>query len=407
MNSMRKFLCVLTAVMLGAFALPSFGAPQFAKQYYLTMASDPLTPTTVVAQLSNVTISSGNSNISSFQLSITSGNAKITGYGPLSKGTATITNNGHTIFFSGITPIKPGTAASNFSITLGDCGDFITWSVDGVWTGSMGDTFAFFQPVGFPNPNMTPSVSCGVLACSETEAVPSSVYSATVTRGTYDKDGVTTDNPVCGDVPLTVTDFGAGVKHFQWPLSGPNGDDAAAFLYTVSFGSALTHVSWLPANATQLTAVYITGPACLPRPTLLSSPAVLPAPYGVLAAPDTTGASTILVDTTGAVVAHPGVNVPFDVIIGTDRLTVSYGHGPANSETWKVVARDVGNTSGPLGVLGQRVMYTPLPILTGYTFTTGQLAVGYQNGLQAQMCIVQQGPPATTFIDIGDAYHAP
>src|SRR5438105_13480680 len=114
-KNFRRFFCVLLTMALATFALPSFGAPggtQFAKQYYITMTADALTPVTVVAHVSNVTQGTGNSTIGSFQLTVTG--AKITGFNngvPLSKGTATITNGGSTIFFTGIFPIKPGTTS--------------------------------------------------------------------------------------------------------------------------------------------------------------------------------------------------------------------------------------------------------------------------------------------------------
>jgi hypothetical protein len=41
MNGMRKVVCFLFAMMLAAIALPSLAAPQFTKQYSLTLTSTP------------------------------------------------------------------------------------------------------------------------------------------------------------------------------------------------------------------------------------------------------------------------------------------------------------------------------------------------------------------------------
>ena len=59
-------------------------------------------------------------------------------------------------------------------------------------------------------------------------------------------------------------------------------------------------------------------------------------------------------------------------------------------------------------------MYTPLPLLPGIDPADGITPLPAPGApyntvpnLQAQMCIVQFGAGFTTFIDIGDAYHAP
>src|SRR5437660_211484 len=101
MIGMRKFLCVLTAVMLATFALPSFGAPQFMKLYALTMTSS--SPLHVTATLTNVS-PDGNSTIGSFQYTISGGkigSATLTAQDPRKVGSVVVNGTGTSVFVSG------------------------------------------------------------------------------------------------------------------------------------------------------------------------------------------------------------------------------------------------------------------------------------------------------------------
>ncbi len=86
MNSLRRILSFLMAIMLAAIALPSVGAPKVTKQYHLEMTSN--APLTVVTHLTNVS-PDGNSNISSFRVTLSG--ATIVSVDQPATGTATFT----------------------------------------------------------------------------------------------------------------------------------------------------------------------------------------------------------------------------------------------------------------------------------------------------------------------------
>jgi hypothetical protein len=72
MNSLRKVLCLLMAVMIAAIALPGHSLrPNSTKQYSLTLTSTPSAPLTVVAHLTNQALGPGNANVGSFRLVFT------------------------------------------------------------------------------------------------------------------------------------------------------------------------------------------------------------------------------------------------------------------------------------------------------------------------------------------------
>jgi hypothetical protein len=422
MNNMRKVLCFSVAMMLAAFALPSIGAPQFTKQYSLTMTSSVSAPLTVTAHLTNVS-PVGNSNIGSFQLTVTG--AKITSVVQPATGTATVDPTQTSVFVTGIFPLKPSAPEFQLTIHLGDCGDGITWSAT-VWTGSMGQTFTP-SPNPLPAGQLTTPVSCGNLACNDSFTVPVSTVACSTSptdtkcvtgqRGFYDKDGATSVN-FCDVVPYSATNTVAtdGKLHFAWPLDTTTGDPAAAFQYTVNGTGLLpppgsTKVAWLNTNGTPTsqpgTADLIPALDCL-------APKNLPAPYGTLTANVLATDLTITVNTTIPSGAHPAIPhapPPFDIVIGTDpnteRMTVTAVSGLPAAESW-TVTRGVANV-GPAVFHAQNLlaMSTPLPIMLITQGTGGQYAAGNQ----AQMCIAARGeygdggpPHFTTFIDIGDGW---
>jgi hypothetical protein len=140
--------------------------------------------------------------------------------------------------------------------------------------------------------------------------VPSSSYTATVTRGFYNKDGGTLAD-TCATVPYTVTLATVTLKkqgHFEWPVTGAGSDEEAAFKYKINLSPELTKVGWLPNTASPS---FIDGPRCLPPPALAPTAlGVLPAPFGELLA-DVDVNGYIEVDTvTGAVYARPAALTP-------------------------------------------------------------------------------------------------
>jgi len=426
MNSLRRVFCFSMAIMIAAFALPGLAAPQNTKQYSLAMTSP--AELKVVATLTNVS-PDGNSNISSYKFTITSGNAKInpdptktklTQQDPRKVGVVTVDASQTSVTVTGIQPLKPGQPAVILTIALFDCGSDIKWDAI-VWTGqTSGQTFAPDTPSLLP---ITTSVTCGTIACAATDVpVPSSFYTATVTRGAYDKDGINTVGAgLCETVPYTVTVqtvLSKKQQHFEWPVLGAGSDERAAFKYVVNATPLFKQVGWLPITGS---ATFISGPRCLAPPAGPQTMGVLPAPYGALLA-GLVG-SYIEVNTTGGVVARPAALTQFDVVIGTERLTVHYdstagigadGVGPNGGELWFVDARNVGMTpvGGPYTPTtltpGDPVVYTPLPLLPGVDpVTLAPLptpASPYAINMQAQMCIVEFGATSTTYIDIGDGW---
>src|SRR5205807_4101753 len=134
-------------------------------------------------------------------------------------GIVTVAPDKTSVSVTGIYPLKPGAPAVVLDITLLDCGDTISWNAN-VWTGTMGQVFT-------PNPNnlpITTPVVCGTIACGAANvSAPNSANpgNVTITRGFYDKDGISTIDPNdCATVPYTVTTITTGKHHVEWPLTG-------------------------------------------------------------------------------------------------------------------------------------------------------------------------------------------
>jgi hypothetical protein len=122
MRSVRNVFSLVLAMVLVAFALPSVGAPQFTKQYSLSMTST--NPLEVVATLTNVS-PDGNANIGSYKLTITGGkiaSAVLTQQDPKKVGIVTVGDANTSVSVTGIQPLKPGAPAVKLKITLQDCG---------------------------------------------------------------------------------------------------------------------------------------------------------------------------------------------------------------------------------------------------------------------------------------------
>ena len=422
MNSLRNLVCILMGLVVAAFALPSSGAPQFTKQYNLTLTSSASTPLTVVADLTNKALGPGNSNIGSFQLTFSGATiASVTTNPAIPPGTITV--NGSTVFVTGIAPLKAG-KTFELTIVLNDCGDGISLPQSGVqvWTGNMGQTFT---PINsFP---LTASVSCTVLDCGDpTFQVPDSqnLGTVTVTRDFWDKNGDTAGD-FCAQVPITVTNTvtSDGKVHFEWPLDLLTGDPAAAFEVKVNNGgTSLTLVAWLNKDGTPVTSDpdFITGQDCL-------VPKVLPAPYGTLDAAIIATDTSITIDgvaadpLTGNALVPP---TPFPVVIidsndatKTERLTatlltlqVPVPQPPGYAGTYALtynVTRGTATEGDPLNAnkaphaAGALVMSTPLPIMGASDQGVNN---EYKANTQAQMCIAEQGLNFTRFFDIGDGW---
>ena len=422
MNKIRSVVCILLSLAFAAFALPTSAAPQYMKQYSLTLTSSASTPLTVVADLTNKALGPGNSNIGSFQFTFTGATiASVTTNPAIPPGTISV--NGSTVFITGISPLKAG---KHFILTivLNDCGDGISLPESGVqvWTGNMGQ---IFSPTDTTFP-LTASVSCTVLDCGDpTFQVPDSqnLGTVTVTRDLFDKNGDTAGD-FCAQVPITVTNTitSDGKVHFEWPLDLLTGDPAAAFDVKASNGGVpLTQVAWLNKDGTPVTMDpdFITGQDCL-------VPKVLPHPYGTLGAAVTVADTSITID---GVAANPDGSAavpptPFPVVIidsndatKTERLTATLltlqvpapqppGYAGTYSLTYNVT-RGTTTEGDPLGLsiaphaLGALAMSSPLPIMPNFDQGVNN---EYKANTQAQMCIAEQGVDFTRLFDIGDGW---
>jgi hypothetical protein len=421
--NMRKIYGCLALMLLVAFALPAAAdGDKGKKQYSLQMSVPPgqtAAPFTVKAKIKN----EGNSSIHSFNLLV--GGVTVVGVAKLDDAKVAFT--GSSITVTNADDLESGESRT-LTITVNSCGDG-QWSA-AVWTGSKlnGQTFSLMPA----NSNLTSSIPCGPpLAAGAAFAVPDSLNPGCVTgaRGYYDKDGSIPVN----SLPIFVTNTVPinGQLHFRWPDFQTGGDPLATFEYTVCGTGALTPLgsvqdAWLNTDGSPASTPGV--PAYIPAQVCLY-PAVLPVPYGTLLAAVAAGDTTIVVNTSSpsgahGTIAHPPV--PFDIVIGTERMTVTqvlsgdYDNDPSDPneaaegevENGWVVTRAVldGSTPGAYPA-GQIVMSTPLPALPANTglpyIQPGHPAEG--RFVQAQSCIAErtQTPSenptahATTFIDIG------
>ena len=432
MNVMRKAVCFLFVMMFAAIALPTLAAPQYTKQYSLTLTSSPSTALTVVADLTNLALGPGNANVGSTRLTFTGATIALVTAKILPTNTVIPPTNislahnpdGPSVFILlGTTPLKAGQTLQ-ITIVLNDCGDGISLPESGVqvWTGNMGQTFAPDATTldAFP---LTASVVCGVFACGDSGDVPISgpnAGSVTVTRGIFDKNGVFS-GAACAGIPYTYTSFDADAtacqstsaecQHFAYPLDNP----ASAWSHTIYSDGPLpaagtTGLAWkdkitgdpVTDNPDFVTGNDFSDPAALD----CLEPKILPTPYGTLVGGIGDSDLSITVDVSTAVgavapIAHP--TPPFETVIGTERIRVSSTvAGLPGQEIWTV-------PSGGRGVWGTTVashnddavaMSTPLPILP----ITVRV---YAQDTQALACIAAQAYDSdtdihsTTFISVG------
>ena len=431
MNDIRKTLCLLLAIVLVAFALPSVAAPQFTKLYKLALTSDGTTPLTVVASLTNKATGPGNSNIGSFRYVFSGATinsaATIAANPAIPPGNIQVSGSTVTVIVS-TTPIKAGKTL-DFKIVLNDCGDGISLPQSGVtiWAGNQSSTTFSPTETTFP---LSASVVCGSLACAGSENVPNSFApgSVTVTRDDIDKNG-NNSGDACAGIPYTYTSLTATNElHFFWSLAT---NSAAAWEYTVRTAggtvpaAGTTGIAWLNNDGSPVTddPAFLTGND-LGDPNALNCIGlkVLPFQYGTLHAAITEFDSSLTIDGVAAADV-PGASFPIVIINSddptkTERLTAVFPPtvtsgppgGPFNL-TYNVTrgtATEGFSTPAPHAAL-KPVVSSPLPILPVFPGGPGSLPP-YVEQTQAQGCIADQGviDPGipglhfTTFIDIGD-----
>jgi hypothetical protein len=467
MTSMRRLLCLLMAIALAAFALPSV-AGNDKKQFSLHMNVVTVPPPTTIPYpgitLSATIKNEGNSTINSFRLSVTGltvtglVNQPATGHATFDASSVSVTN---------MHPLKSGDSVT-VTFLVATCGDF-EWSAT-AWTGSSlnGQTFSLVPGLS----NLFTTAACGTVT-SGNFVVPNSANACGVANGLrdiFDKDG---GEPV--GVPYFVTNTVPtnSLLHFRWPTGGFDSanDPAAAFQYSVCSSAPLpppppygnpapltaTRVAWLnkDGSPTSTPGIPALVPAqlCLP-PNNPSTYGRLPAPYGRLVGavgvPSEGNTSIIIVNALVAdTIAHPVP--PFDVVIatvnadnmivGNERMTVTQvtsdaepGDCPTGSgdlcdpnertegdpevETWTVTRAVLYGTTPQTHPDNALVMSTPLPYLLPSMLQPNELSpyipndynTGVNTGkfVQAQMCwstqTIQGGNHSTTFIDIGDGW---
>ena len=457
MNGIHKLLGIAVALGWVAFGcmvgLPAMAA-QPQKSYnleFLLPDSDSLgnhnpaydadgqlvAPTTVTVRLKNESPPSvANSNISSFQFTLTGLNLALNGASCAAQCTAV----GNTVYVTNISP--PIQAQQTFDVTLlvTSCVVVNDANVGGVavYTGSQlnGDTFAPLakNDSAFPMvltlskrteaTQTTPltitatGISCGTIGCSQSFPVENftcSSASATDCVNTIrgnNKDGVCSTN-----VDYFVTNLLRSTTnpllHFNWAT-----DPAAAFAYELTVQPAnptsepAWQLSWLPTSGPP---VFIGAPLCIGADLSQYPPALIPFPqsYGTLSASVKTNDKFIYVDTSSGQVTVPSPfpSGGFPIIVGTERMQVT----KINTNKW-TVSRAQGGTSPTAPGVGAPVMSTPLPLLTSAQFSTdsatknAQLAAGYFVGQQAQMCRTAishdngNGTWSTWIMDIGDGW---
>jgi len=424
-NSMRKIFFISVALALAAFALPSVAdsGKKFSLQMQIVSAPPAPTPPpfTVSATIGN----EGNSTISSFNLFVSG--LTVVGVDQPATGAATFT--GSSVSVKNMHPLKSGQSLT-VTIRVNSCGDG-QWSAV-PWTGSSlnGQTFSVVAADSAPET----SIPCGNLANGDAFVVPDSINPDCVTgqRGYYDKDRSIPGGSLSFFVTNTVPTNDQ--LHFRWPDVQTGGDPLADFEYTVCGTGPLpdagtAQVAWLntdgSAASTPGTPAYVTALDCL-------APDQLPTPYGTLVGGIGSGDTTLTVNALSPTGAHGAIShasPPFDIVIGTERMTVTavssddgaagdlsdagdFDEGEAEQEVWTVTRAVLDGTLPAAHANGVLVMSTPLPYLPANTgapyIAQGHPAPG--KFVQAQVCIASESEAedhqshTTTLIDIGDGW---
>ena len=208
----------------------------------------------------------------------------------------------------------------------------------------------------------------------------------------------------------------------------------SVWMYNVVLeGSAVPRLAWLNNDGSKASAVFPDPtiqppqlPAYLDGLTLAQLQCVplagqldpLPRPYGALSQNANQNTLSIKVNTSPQNAVLPTPMPPFDIVIGTERMSVSAISGT----TW-TVSRPIGGTSAAPHPSGAKVMSTPLPLLPNGGFSArvfdGTTPEGilltpapypYAFGYQARMCIVgspvnnEYGTSSWTIMDLSDGW---
>lgn len=404
MNSLRKWLCLSTAVVLATFALPSIGdTPN--KHFNLSVVPGTVTifqqDTTVIASLFNDNPSGSSAVIGSFTLSvnnvsgiqITSGDRD-----PVYGGTVSpASSDGKSISVTGIT-LKAG-ETYQLTVHVKGCGDGNQWSAL-VWAGQLlnGGTYDDdASPAG-----KTTHISCGVLACGS--ALDGTAVSNIISegfRGTLNQDGTCSFNT--GGVNYFVTDLvdTKGYLHVRLDSSQP----AAALYYVVKLDQPLVdsdppYFAWNTVTPDG-NPIFVKGQHCDQ-----GANAQLPAPIATVISDN--GGKQIKVNVTA-----PLPPVPFAIVIGVKPTNEEYMTvTKVSTQTFTVVRGLTAYIHSP----GDKVMSSPMPALPSplaacFDGAGIPATCPYAPGAPAQMCYVYPPPGGDLnhlyLFDIGDGWSSP
>ena len=452
MNTMRNFLCVLTAVMLAAFALPGM-ADSNSRTFSLAMCvgswsadlstppnfSCTPTPGVLSAKIKNTTTANVGGATSAILFVDTGWQigsvSNIKEDGVPVRGTTDVSTPGQ-FSVAGLPPLKPlATLTMDFTVSTGSCGDG-TWSA-GVWTGTPPPSGQAFIEDQDPLSQHQTSVSCGLLACPTTFTVTraDTLLQAGTVSGTVwnpDKIGECKADPAYF---LTNDILNTSAPFVHWRLA----DEFEVVSYTVNIPGPTTptaKVGWLRcgsngglADGTDPNSVLgctITPPACL---------AATPpqAAYGTLAATVLPGATTVQVNLSVPFSKLPARPFPIEIVndgyLGAERMLVTKATGSGTFTVTRCDGFTCDVNSQPTHTFGSNpttkyVMGTLLPTLAvdylgnAYSFPAAspQALAGYKVGMQAQMCLTSLSGPIpdptnnsqtyfkTTIFDQGDGW---
>jgi len=389
MNSMRKFLCVLTAVVMVAFALP---ATALDKMFSISTPTTTILPAGATAASAVVRFkneSTGNSTIKSLTLTVSPDVGIVSASG--SSGNATI--SGQTVIFTGITGVKPGgTFDVNLTLSVGvaaACGQDL-------WTGHAyaGNNVGVTAFTAAPGADVVTvyvgcdaSIACGSPTFTKPAggaAGPDDPGWAEGFRGLYNADG-TTNGTGCSAVIYGLTNnIDLASKLVILKYTGGNQPDAF-FSYDLTWEptSKPPNTPYSVVNSAWQLLPDQSGPAYVP--TLFCLSANPPAPYGTLAAD---------LAATGPTATSMTVNLATGAILPNGNFLVRIGAEPilvtkVSGNIWTLVRNPGGAVLSPAAFhgTGAIVVSSPFPFVPNNAIFTSP---GYTAGTQAHVCAADE-----------------
>ena len=370
MNSMRKLLLVLTAVMMATFALPSIG-DDLTKHFSLTMVvgapDNTQTDTIVMATVMNDNPSGSSAQFGSLRLLVSNASGiTITGGEPDPNfgGTPTL-DSPTSITFTGISPVKAGQFYTA-KLHVKGCGDGNIWSAT-VWAGSNRNGGNYVDDTPDPQTKIT-NVSCGLVGCAIADN--SFGVGSILTQGQRARNQ---DNSACSLVNYFFTDLTADTSKNYVQFRSDTSQPGAAFFYVVNKpATANAQFAWTTTGGNPN---FVTAGPCNNTPIATGS-------YGSLISDS--GGKLIKIDTSTADYPVP-LTLPFYIVIGPQNIVEHLKVTKVSGQTL-TVERGANAYVHPAS---QAVLSTPLFPGT-------------------QMCLAPGAAAGTSAIfDIGDGFFKP